>query len=49
MTAVPGKGVPDPRGLAADPSPVPDLWSRPRSYSEKKMFSKDSGLRVWGG
>lgn len=48
MTAVPGKRVPDPRGSAAGPSPVPGLWSRPRSYSEKKVFSENSGLRAWG-
>lgn len=46
MTAVPDKRVPDLRGSAASPSPVPDLWSRPRSYSEKKVFSDNSASRV---
>lgn len=49
MTAVPGRRVPDSRGSAAGPSPVPDLWSRPRSYSEERVFSENSRLRAWGG
>ena len=47
VTAVPDKRVPDSRGSAAGPSPVPDLWSRSESYSETKVFSENNRLRVW--
>lgn len=46
MTAVPDKPVPDSRGSAAGSSSVPDLWSRPRSYSEKKVFPDNSEFRA---